>query len=71
MQAGGGLRADEIAILLPLNEGSDIRHCTRMKINYPYCFQWKEYPTCICGRRFVPTPKSNDKCLFCYSRLVL
>ena len=31
----------------------------------PDVYDHKEYPTCQCGRKYVPINKSDKKCFFC------
>ena len=45
----------EIMVPLPANHGkySIHKHCERVTID-PNCFTHKHYPTCPCGRKYLP-----------------
>lgn len=45
-------------------KGSDKIHTNRVFIDLR-CFISKKYPTCACGKKYVPLKVNPTKCIFC------
>lgn len=45
--------------------GRSLVHMGEVFYMKPDVYEYKDYPVCKCGRKFVPVSKNDKKCFFC------
>lgn len=60
--SGGSIYKDYRFWLAIPDRGAESCNWVKMKEDV---YDYKDYPRCECGRRYVPTRQSQDKCLNC------